>query len=171
MVRSILLRGFDQGMASKIGSYMENHGIKFAHQCIPTKFSKLDNGRTLVEYHDLQNKQVNSEEFDTCLLAIGRTADTYNIGVEQIGLKTSKSGKILVDEFERSNVDGIYAIGDCAESRPELTPPAIMAGRLIAKRLFGNYKAPMDYINIATTVFTPIEYGAVGLSEEDALKK
>lgn len=171
MVRSILLRGFDQGMASKIGGYMENHGIKFAHQCIPTKFSKLDNGRILVEYHDLQNNQVKTDEYDTCLLAIGRTADTQNIGVEQVGLKTSKSSKIIVDEYERSNVDGIYAIGDCAEGRPELTPPAIVAGRLLAKRLFGDHKAPMDYVNIATTVFTPIEYGAVGFSEEDAIKK
>jgi pyruvate/2-oxoglutarate dehydrogenase complex dihydrolipoamide dehydrogenase (E3) component len=171
MVRSILLRGFDQGMASKIGRYMETHGTKFANQCIPIKFSKLENGRTLVEYQDLINKVVKTEEYDTCLLAIGRTADTYNLGLESVGIKTSKSGKIIVDSFEKSSVDNTYAIGDCAEGRPELTPPAIMAGKLLARRLFGNYKAPMDYRNIATTVFTPLEYGACGYSEEDAFKK
>ena len=166
MVRSILLRGFDQAIAEKIGAYMENHGLKFARQCVPTKYSKLDNGRILVE-----DKLVKTEEYDTCLLAIGRTADTKNIGLEQVGIKTSKSEKILTDDYEKSNVDNIYAIGDCAEGRPELTPPAIMAGKLLSRRLFSNFKLPMDYVNVATAVFTPIEYGAVGYSEEDALKK
>ncbi len=171
MVRSILLRGFDQGMASRIGTYMEKHGMKFSNQCVPSKFSKLENGRILVEFHDFKNKEVKTEEFDTCLLAIGRTADTAKLRLEETGVKISKSGKILVDDYEKSNVDNIYAIGDCAEGRPELTPPAIMAGRLLSQRLFGNYKLPMDYVNVATTVFTPLEYGAVGYSEEDATKK
>jgi len=171
MVRSILLRGFDQAIADKIGAHMENHGTKFLRQCVPTKYSKLDNGRILVEYHDFQNKSVKTEEYDTCLLAIGRTADTKNLGLEHIGIKTSKSEKIITDDYEKSNVDNIYAIGDCAEGRPELTPPAIMAGKLLSRRLFSNFKLPMDYVNVATTVFTPIEYGAVGYSEEDALKK
>uniref|UniRef100_A0A8C5YCQ5 Thioredoxin reductase 2 n=1 Tax=Microcebus murinus TaxID=30608 RepID=A0A8C5YCQ5_MICMU len=53
--------------------------------------------------------------------------------------------------------------------RPELTPTAIMAGRLLAQRLFGQSMALMDYDNVPTTVFTPLEYGCVGLSEEEAV--
>jgi thioredoxin reductase (NADPH) len=49
-----------------------------------------------------------------------------------------------------------------------LTPVAIQAGILLARRLFGKATEPMDYINVCTTVFTPIEYGCVGYSEEDA---
>lgn len=52
--------------------------------------------------------------------------------------------------------------------RPELTPVAIMAGRKLARRLFANTKEKMDYHLVPTTVFTPIEYGCTGLSQEEA---
>lgn len=48
------------------------------------------------------------------------------------------------------------------QKKPELTPVAIHAGRLLARRLFGNSSVNMDYENVATTVFSPLEYGAVG---------
>lgn len=57
------------------------------------------------------------------------------------------------------------------QKRPELTPVAIHAGRLLSRRLFGNSTIQMDYDNVATTVFSPLEYGAVGLSEETAIER
>ena len=57
------------------------------------------------------------------------------------------------------------------QGTPELTPVAIQAGQKLARRLFGGSTEPMDYVNICTTVFTPIEYSCVGLSEEDAIEK
>lgn len=65
----------------------------------------------------------------------------------------------------------IYAVGDVLEGRPELTPVAIHAGRLLARRMFGGSVQQMDYDNIATTIFTPLEYGCVGLSEETAVSR
>jgi thioredoxin reductase (NADPH) len=171
MVRSILLRGFDQGIASKLGTYMENHGMKFMRECIPTKFSKSDNGRILVEYNDAKTNETKFEEYDTCLMAIGRTADTKNLGLESLGVKLAKNGKLVTNEAEQSNIENIFAIGDCAEGRPELTPPAIIAGKYLSRRLFGGSTKLMDYHNIATAVFTPLEYGAVGYSEEAAFEK
>jgi thioredoxin/glutathione reductase (selenoprotein) len=172
MVRSILLRGFDQGMAERLGNYMEGHGIKIVKECIPTQFSKSENGKILVEYRDVKNNLIKNEEYDTCLMAIGRTADTHLLGLENIPeIKVAKNGKLIVDESEKSTVSNIYAIGDCAEGRPELTPPAIMAGKLLARRIFADQPKIMDYDNIATTVFTPLEYGACGLSEEAAINK
>ena len=53
----------------------------------------------------------------------------------------------------------------------ELTPVAIQAGRLLARRLYGGSTMQMDYDQIPTTVFTPIEYGCCGLAEEDAIEK
>ncbi len=50
----------------------------------------------------------------------------------------------------------------------ELTPLAIQAGRMLSRRLFGTAKAHCDYVNVPTTVFTPLEYGTIGLTEEDA---
>ena len=54
---------------------------------------------------------------------------------------------------------------------PELTPSAVLAGRLLAKRLYANGTQPMVYTDIATTVFTPLEFGTVGLTEDAAIEK
>lgn len=80
----------------------------------------------------------------------------------------TQNRKIMTNDYEQTNIASIYAIGDCAEGRPELTPPAIRAGKLLAQRLFGGSNELMDYNLVATTVFTPLEYSACGLSEEDA---
>ena len=171
MVRSILLRGFDQDMANRIGRFMEDHQLKFLKQYVPLSTEKLENGQIKVKYHKTDDKEAIEEDtFDTVLLAIGRTPDTKGLGVEELGMKLDKGGKIIVGDDEKTSIDSIYALGDCTSGRLELTPPAIMAGELLAARLFGGSTQLMDYINIATTVFTPIEYGAIGYSEEDAIK-
>lgn len=65
---------------------------------------------------------------------------------------------------EQSSVPNMFAIGDVLEGGQELTPVAIRAGRLLARRLYDGSDIQMDYANVATAVFTPIEYGCVGLS-------
>merc|ERR1712165_393916 len=108
------------------------------------------------------------ELYDTVLGAIGRTADTQNLGLENVNVETNpKNGKILTS-FEQTECPHIYAIGDVMEGCPELTPVAIQAGISLSRRLFGGSKEPMDYKKVCTTVFTPIEYGTVGYSEEEA---
>lgn len=70
--------------------------------------------------------------------------------------------------YEQTNVPHIYAIGDIQKGKLQLTPLAIQAGRLLARRLFDGSKIHCSYIDVATTVFTPLEYGCIGLAEEDA---
>jgi len=161
-VRSILLRGFDLECCEKIGTYMENSGTKFKHKVTPTAINKNDDGKLEVTFSD-----GTSDIFDTVLVATGRYADTAKLNLESVGLVAESNGK-LVCVNEQTTVPWIYAIGDVIQGRPELTPVAIQAGVQLAKRLYGESKAPMDYVNIATAVFTPIEYGSIGLSEEDA---
>ena len=171
MVRSILLRGFDQQIAEKIGTYMEKRHNNFIYKALPTKFTKNEkNGKIIVDYtHEGEPKQ---EEYDTVLLAIGRRPHLESINADKIGLKISKSsGKLIVDDSEQTYISNIYSIGDCAEGRPELTPPEIHAGRLLARRLFDNSNQLMNYKFIATTVFTPLEYGCVGYQEDEAIEK
>merc|ERR1712165_406385 len=111
------------------------------------------------------------ELYDTVLGAIGRTADTQNLGLENVNVETNpKNGKILTS-FEQTKCPNIYAIGDVMEDCPELTPVAIQAGQFLSRRLFGGSKEPMDYKNICTTVFTPLEYSTVGYSEDEAIEK
>ena len=80
MVRSIFLRGFDQHMANKIGDYMEKTGMKFIKSAVPSKIELNSQGKKVVTY--VQNGEEIEDTYDTVLFAIGRTADTQNIGVK-----------------------------------------------------------------------------------------
>jgi thioredoxin/glutathione reductase (selenoprotein) len=173
MVRSIYLRGFDQQMAEKIGDYMEAEGVNFIRPCVPTKVEQVEAGSPgkVKVYGEYKDGTEYCNEFNTVVFAIGRTADTDGLNLGTINVKTNASSKkIEADDNDRSTVPNIYAIGDVIEGRPELTPVAIQAGRLLARRIIGASKITTDYDNVATTVFTPIEYGCVGLSEEDAIQ-
>jgi len=90
--------------------------------------------------------------------------------MQNAGLVCEKNGKFKVNDVEQTNVPNIYAIGDVIDGIMELTPTAIKAGSLLVKRLFSGATEKMDYINIPTTVFTPLEYGTCGYTEEDAKK-
>lgn len=103
-------------------------------------------------------------------MAVGRKPETFKLKLEKAGVKTNPNGKIPIVN-ERTNVPHIYALGDITEPGLELTPPAIKAGILLSRRLYGNGTVVMDYTNVPTTVFTPIEYGCCGLSEEAAIEK
>ncbi|KFO69421.1 Thioredoxin reductase 3, partial [Cuculus canorus] len=170
MVRSILLRGFDQEMAEKVGAYMETHGVKFIRKFVPVQASMP--GRLKVTAKSTEGPEIFEEEYNTVLIAVGRDACTRNIGLETIGVKINeKNGKVPVNDEEQTNVPYVYAIGDILEGKLELTPVAIQAGRLLARRLYGGSSTKCDYINVPTTVFTPLEYGSCGLAEERAIEE
>nr|XP_009678343.1 PREDICTED: thioredoxin reductase 1, cytoplasmic [Struthio camelus australis] len=80
-----------------------------------------------------------------------------------------RTGKIPVNDEEQTNVPYIYAVGDVLQGKLELTPVAIQAGRLLVQRLYAGATIKCDYVNVPTTVFTPLEYGACGYSEESAV--
>eukprot|EP01054_Gregarina_sp_Poly1_P002251 Gregarina_sp_Poly_1__2250@NODE_15_length_23029_cov_81_474305_g13_i0_p4_GENE_NODE_15_length_23029_cov_81_474305_g13_i0NODE_15_length_23029_cov_81_474305_g13_i0_p4_ORF_typecomplete_len519_score75_06Pyr_redox_2/PF07992_14/5_9e56Pyr_redox_dim/PF02852_22/5_9e23Pyr_redox/PF00070_27/0_00034Pyr_redox/PF00070_27/1_9e12Pyr_redox_3/PF13738_6/0_041Pyr_redox_3/PF13738_6/7_5e06Pyr_redox_3/PF13738_6/30HI0933_like/PF03486_14/7_6e05HI0933_like/PF03486_14/0_018K_oxygenase/PF13434_6/22K_oxygenase/PF13434_6/9_3e07G len=168
-VRSIVLRGFDRQCSEKIGKTMQEMGVKFYMKTVVSAIEKSEEGRFRVSF---SNSHFQPEIFDTVLYAVGRKAATTNSNLEHVGVTLDTStNKILVDEFERTSVRNIYALGDNCFGRPELTPVAIKAGELLAQRLYAGCAKEMDYSAVPTTVFTPIEYGCCGLSEEDAVAK
>ncbi|GLV32299.1 Thioredoxin reductase-1 [Carabus blaptoides fortunei] len=167
MVRSIILRGFDQQMANIVADAMKLKGVKFLEQCEPQSVEKQPDGRLLIKWTDSAGAEY-SDVYDTLLFAVGRRALTKDLLLENAGVLV-KDGSDKIDATnEQTNVPHIYAVGDVLYKKPELTPVAIHAGRLLARRLFGQSTVQMDYANVATTVFSPLEYGSVGLSEEQA---
>jgi len=172
MVRSIYLRGFDQQCANFVGNYLEKEaGCKVIRPATPVSITKLESGKLSVVMHVTQENGEKTEvtdEFDTVMMAIGRDPCTNGIGLENVQVELAKNGKVIVNEREETNVSNIYAIGDILKDKLELTPVAIQAGRLLARRLFGGSNELMDYNTVATTVFTPLEYSACGYSEEKA---
>ncbi len=137
-------------------------------------------------FQDVKTKLTQSELFDTVLFAMGRAADTRAMGLEHAGVTIDPSdGKIRGFLNEQTNVPHIFAVGDCFDPEAtlklhdssasggalELTPVAIQAGILWAKRMYGGSHVFMDYHKVPTTVFTPMEYGSCGMTEEDAIAK
>ncbi|KAG7160028.1 Thioredoxin reductase 1- cytoplasmic-like [Homarus americanus] len=173
MVRSILLRGFDQQIAENIGAFMEKNGVKFIRGAVPTSVEEVEEGtpgKLKVTAKTTDGEEI-TDEYNTVVVAIGRDPCTADISLHDINVEMAKSGKVVVNKEEQTSVPHIYAVGDIIEGGLELTPVAIQAGRLLAKRLYGNGKLLTDYVNVPTTVFTPLEYGCCGLSEETAIEK
>jgi thioredoxin/glutathione reductase (selenoprotein) len=167
LVRSIPLRGFDRDMAGRVIDHMKSQGINVAEGVLPKSITKTASGRYLVEF----SNNTPSEEFDTVLCAVGRRADTDGLNLDAAGILTNKGNGKIIGINEQTNIPHIYAIGDVLDATPELTPVAILAGKLLAGRLFGGKTEIMDYPSHPTTIFTPLEYGCVGLSEEAAIAK
>uniref|UniRef100_A0A8C9MHD3 Thioredoxin reductase 1, cytoplasmic n=1 Tax=Serinus canaria TaxID=9135 RepID=A0A8C9MHD3_SERCA len=140
MVRSILLRGFDQDMANRIGEYMKEHGVNFIREFVPIKVERVEEGTPgilKVTAKSTTGNQIIEVEYDTVLLAIGRDPCTRKIGLDKVGVNINeKTGKIPVNDEEQTNVPYIYAVGDILQDKLELTPVAIQAGRLLVRRLY-----------------------------------
>lgn len=167
LVRSMMLRGFDREMVESIRTIMTHNGTQIIEGVLPSSIEQQPSGKLRVTMSN-----GNSEEFDTVLAAVGRKPDVVGLGLDagELAVKLAPSGKILCTN-EQTSIPHVYAIGDVVEGAPELTPVAIQAGRLLAQRLFGGSSETMEYKNIATTVFTPLEFGTVGLSEDEAIAK
>ncbi|XP_052498836.1 thioredoxin reductase 3 isoform X1 [Budorcas taxicolor] len=172
MVRSVLLRGFDQEMAEKVGASMQQLGVRFLRKFVPVEVQQLEKGlpgRLKVVAKSTEGTETMEGVYNTVLLAIGRDSCTKTLGLEKIGVNISeKTGKIPVNGEEQTSVPYVYAVGDVLEGKPQLTPVAVQAGKLLARRLFGGRSEKCDYVNVPTVVFTPLEYGCCGYSEEKA---
>jgi len=147
---------------------MASQGVKFIKKAVPISISLNAEGKKVVRFK--QGEDEIEDVFDTVLFAIGRSADTKGLNLEAVGVKTAPNGKILAGDDDKTSVGNIFSIGDVCHGRLELTPTAIMAGKLLAKRLFGSKTRMMSYNYVPTTVFTPIEYGTCGYSQEKAEK-
>lgn len=109
--------------------------------------------------------------FDQVIWTVGRLANTKNLNLDKVGISTDTRGTIMVDEYQNTNIKGIYALGDATGKVP-LTPVAVAAGRHLADRLFNKMpNRKLDYQNIATVVFSHPPLGTVGLTEKEAKEK
>jgi len=109
-------------------------------------------------------------EADQILYATGRLSKTPKLGLENVGVKLKYNGAVLVDEYSKSSVDSIFAIGDCTD-RMMLTPVAIAEGMAVANTLFNDKPTKPGYLNVPTAVFSTPACGTVGLTEEEARER
>ena len=158
-----LLTGFDADIATQLVEDYRQHGI---HSHFGFTLQSLHAQDCGIALRDSSAKDAGP--FDTVLLATGRRPNSDGIGLEQAGVALDPSGHIVVDEFQRTSVEGIHALGDVTD-RIALTPVAIAAARQLMDRLFGGRAdARLDYADIATVVFSHPPIGKVGMTEEEA---
>ena len=131
------------------------------------RLEKADVGKNGVKL-TIKTKDGKTEtiEAERVLSAVGRAPIIEDIGLEAAGVKTDK-GFIVVDEFMRTNVPGIYAIGDCARP-PLLAHKASHEGVVAAEAIAGKATHGVDYANIPSVTYCHPEVASVGMTEEQA---
>jgi glutathione reductase (NADPH) len=160
----LILRSFDGDIRSSVQEGMIRHGVKIINNAQDLSIAKTDNGVSVTVTTKDGQKTILADAVS--LAALGRKPNTGNLGLENVDVKTHE-GAILIDAHNRTNVENIYAVGDCTDEI-QLTPVAITEGRIFADTVFGNKPRVMNYADIPTAVFTTPEAATVGLTEEEA---
>ncbi|MDP9013707.1 MAG: glutathione-disulfide reductase [Pseudomonadota bacterium] len=158
-----LLTHFDVMLGKSLMRETRAHGMTIHEHVVPAAVEDRSGLKTLVAADGRQ-----FAGFDALLWAVGRSANVSQLDLAAAGVRSDGDGFIVTDEFQNTNVAGIYSIGDVT-GRAALTPVAIAAGRRLSDRLFdGKSDRRLDYAMIATVVFTHPPIGTVGLSESEA---
>nr|GMD80574.1 glutathione reductase, chloroplastic [Ipomoea batatas] len=184
--KELPLRGFDDEMRAVVARNLEGRGINM-HPCttltegdcialfqhfrichVPcatlAKLAKTEDG--------IRARTDHGEDLlaDVVLFATGRTPNSKRLNLEAVGVELDKTGAVKVDEFSRTNIPSIWAIGDVT-NRMNLTPVALMEGTFFAKTVFAGEPTKPDYTHIPCAVFCIPPLSVVGLSEEEAIEK
>ena len=158
-----ILRGFDNEIRDHVAHEMSQNSISISLNADIQRINLTSNGLEITETSGRK------QNFDQVLAATGRMPNSDDLGLEKSGIEIGKKGEILVDEYSKSSVGSVYAIGDVTD-RSNLTPIAIREAMSFIETVFRDQPQKIDYDLIPTAVFTTPEVGTVGLSEQEASK-
>ncbi|MHA7858347.1 MAG: glutathione-disulfide reductase [Henriciella sp.] len=162
-----VLNGFDMDVRTEVHEGLKEAGVRVITNTVFESIEKTDDAE-----RPLHLKLTNDMELDAdvVMMAVGRRPHINGLGLEAAGVAIGNRHEIVVDEYSRTNVENIFAVGDVTR-RAELTPVAIREGHAFADTEFGGNPRTFDHDKIATAVFTQPEVGTVGLAEHEARKK
>ena len=160
-----VLRSFDTMLGEKLMELMRDSGVEIVTGAAPVGVEEgsaltlvIEDGRRF-------------DGFDCVLWAVGRAPNTGSLGLEAAGVETDSGGHVLVDDFQNTNAENVYAVGDVT-GKAQLTPVAIAAGRRLSDRIFdGQAGRRLSYENIPTVIFSHPPIGTVGLTEAEARER
>jgi len=157
----------DKDVSAVVEARFKSEGIELLLGHTAKEFKVMGDGRkVLISEH--QGETVTTE-FDALLLAVGRKANTDNLGLDNIGLETNPNGTLKVNEYMQTDFPNIYAAGDIAGPYQFTHTAAHQAWYAAVNGLFGSFKKfKADYRVIPWATFTDPEVARVGLSEEEA---
>ena len=156
-----VLRGFDEDVRVHLAEEMEKRGIKIILGSQHDKIEKTADGLVshLTNHHKLTT--------DVVMFATGRKPKVEGLGLDKAGVKLNDAGAIEVDDYSRTNVENIWAVGDITD-RINLTPVAIREGAAFAETVFKNNPTRYDHELVPSAVFSQPPVGVVGLTEGEA---
>jgi glutathione reductase (NADPH) len=156
-----ILRGFDDDVRQHLRVELEQRGIRVVCERTITAIERAG------AHYSVHVSDGNHVPADKVMFATGRVPNVGKLGVKEAGVTLAKNGGIAVDDYSRSSVPNIYAVGDVT-NRINLTPVAIREGHAFADSVFGGRPTKVDHTNVPTAVFSEPEVGAVGLTEAEA---
>ena len=159
-----ILQGFDDEIRHELHLAMTRKGIDIRCEELVTAVEQREGGRLAAH---LSCGDV--LEVDQVMLAIGRKANTENLGCETAGVALDAVGAVVVDGYSRTTAPSIYAIGDVTH-RLQLTPVAIHEAMCFIETVYRDRPTQPDYESVATAVFSQPEIGTVGMTEAQAGK-
>jgi glutathione reductase (NADPH) len=159
-----ILSRFDHDLRRGLHEAMAAKGIRILCHDMLKSVAKGGDG---LKVETLNNGMLDA---DVVMLAIGRVPNSHGLGLQAAGVRTNEHGAIIVDDYSRTSVDNIYALGDVTD-RVQLTPVAIHEAMCFIETEYKNNPTKPDHETIATAVFSQPEIGTVGLSEEEAGKR
>jgi glutathione reductase (NADPH) len=159
-----VLRGFDDDVRSHLTEEMEKRGIKVILGAQHTAIEKTASGLTskFSDGHECESEVV--------MFCLGREPYVEGLGLEKAGVKLTDKGAVAVDDYSKTNIDNIWAVGDVTD-RINLTPVAIREGQAFAETEYYARPTAFDHEMVASAVFSQPPIGSVGLSEADARKQ
>jgi glutathione reductase (NADPH) len=159
-----ILRGFDDDVREHLRNEMRTRGITVT--CGHTVAAIEASGDEFVTRLS-DNSTIAA---DKVMFAIGRRPNVMGLGLDAVHLKIHEHGGINVDQYSRTSVPNIYAVGDVT-NRVNLTPVAIREGHAFADTVYGGKPTPVDHSNVPTAVFSEPELGVIGLTETQARER
>lgn len=184
LMRSEPLKDFDPFIVKLLIKNLESLGVIFIFNSLPTKIELIKEFDLDSDNYNLNNKKVTwqnindnktqNDLFQTVIQAVGRIPNINSLNLSHIGLNTNSSTlKIPVKNFQ-TNISNLYALGDIIELKYpnsfflELSPVAIKSGIVLAQNLYGKIRKNINFSLIPTTIFSPIQYSLIGLSQQQA---
>ncbi len=156
-----ILRGFDMHLREGLAEEMQHKGIRVCLATQPAAIEKTARGLCVTCTDEMQM------DVDQVMYATGRRPNVRGLGLENVGISLGRNGEIPVDEFFRTSVPSIFAVGD-VNGRAALTPVAIREGAAFAQTQFNGNPTRVDLSIVPTAVFSDPEIGTLGLSEAEA---
>lgn len=156
-----ILRGFDDDIRNHLAGEMKKKGIELRTQADVSAIERSGTG-VRVTMNDGTGFGAGQIMFAT-----GRIPNVVDLGLDKAGVELTPHYAVKVDEYSRTTVPSIYAVGDVT-NRANLTPVAIREGHAFADTVFGGKDVKVDHSLVPTAVFSQPEVGTVGLTEAQA---